>query len=193
MLTSEQTRAELRAPTADAATAVLPAICALAAIASVGASLWIGAGENTARPQRQARKAIHVLRDLETDCLVLQTVFRRLGRNLRGPGGAIEKSAASAAMKFGQPSLDLASADNVEEIGRVLGTAARNAIEVMRCVEEGTIEAPEEIFYAFGECQDKLNRLLAERTGIRTSIDIGLETAMKLTELVKELKRHARG
>ena len=58
----------------------------------------------------------------------------------------------------------------------------------LSAVEDGEIAAPESLFYGFGDCQERLNKLLSSRATLKTSVETGLQVANKLTELVGELK-----
>ena len=49
---------------------------------------------------------------------------------------------------------------------------------------------PEELFFGFGEQQEHLNKLIQARATLKASVDTGAEVAAKLTELVRELKKH---
>jgi hypothetical protein len=60
----------------------------------------------------------------------------------------------------------------------------------MCAIEDGTVEAPEEIFFGFGECQDRLNKLIQNRATLKASVDTGAEVADRLTQLVRELKKY---
>src|SRR5215472_15368872 len=64
----------------DPFAAVLPAISALGAIASIATINW-AATERTADRTRPRRKAVTALRELETCCLHLAEIFRRFQRN----------------------------------------------------------------------------------------------------------------
>ena len=64
----------------DPFTAVLPALAALGAIASIATINW-AAQERTPDRSRAKRKAGTALRDLETCCLGLQEIFRRFQRS----------------------------------------------------------------------------------------------------------------
>jgi hypothetical protein len=78
----------------------------------------------------------------------------------------------------------------VNDIASMLVLAAQNSFEVMCAVEDGTIEAPEQIFFGFGECQDQLNKLIQNRATLKATVDIGLEVAERLVTLVRELKKY---
>lgn len=177
----------------DPLTAVLPALAALGAIASIAAIVWT-AQDKTPDRSRMRRKATVALRDLESCCLGLQEVFKRLHRNPRifsGEGGA-----AAAPMKFGVVGqrIDQALARTYQQlmndVASMLVLASQNAFDVMCAIEDGEIVAPEELFYGFGEQQERLNRLIANRVPARTAIETGLDIADKLSGLVRDLKRH---
>jgi len=170
----------------DPAAVVLPALAALGAVAAIAVMPFVGQ-DRVPLAGRGRRKPSASIRDLETDCLQLQEIFRRLQRNLRSaPAG---QAVASSPLKFGLFGVDLASADLVAEIARVMGAAVRDTGDVMRAVEDGGIEAPEPLCHAFGECQERLSKLIAERASVRLAIDEGLAVSLRLTELVQDLKR----
>ena len=52
------------------------------------------------------------------------------------------------------------------------------------------MDAPETIFFGFGECQDQLNKLIQNRATLKVSVDTGVEVAERLTSLVRELKKY---
>ena len=109
-------------------------------IASIAAINWVGQ-ERTGERSRTRRKAGVALRDLESCCLGLQEIFRRLHRNPKlfaGEGGA-----ASSPMKFGScgPRID-AGADAriyqqlMNDIASMLVLASQNAFDVMCAIED---------------------------------------------------------
>ena len=172
---------------------VLPALSALGAIASIAAINWVGQ-EKTADRARSRRKAGVALRDLESCCMGLQEIFKRLARNPRlyagdGPG-------ATAPLKFGVcgPRIDqvLARAYHqlMNDIASMLVLASQNAFDVMSAVEDGEIQAPEQLFYGFGEQQDRLNKLVQGRATLKVSVETGVDVSDRLTALVRELKKH---
>jgi hypothetical protein len=173
----------------DPLTAILPAMAALGCICSIAAVLWVGreAGAPRLKPRRKPSVAV---RDLETDCLVLQEVFRRLARNLKAV--ATDHNGATQPLKFGLHQLDIAPDSLISDIARVLPSVSQNANDVMRAVESGAIEAPEAVFYGLGECQERLSKLMAERASIRVIIGQGMGLSEKLTGYVQTLKRSVR-
>lgn len=177
----------------DPLSAVLPALSALGAIASIAAINWVGQ-EKTVDRTRAKRKAGIALRDLESCCMGLQEIFKRLHRNPKlfaGEGGA-----ASSPLKFGVhgPRIDQVLARTyhqlMNDIASMLVLASQNAFDVMCAVEDGEITAPEELFYGFGEQQDRLNKLVQNRATLRLSVETGLDVADKLTGLVRELRKY---
>jgi hypothetical protein len=177
----------------DPFTAVLPALAALGAIASIATINWT-AQDRTPDRARSKRKAGTALRDLETCCLGLQEIFRRFQRNPRLFAG--EGAPASSPLKFGVhgPRVGTDSArlfqQLINDVASMLVLASQNAFDVMSAVEDAEINAPEELFYGFGEQQERLNKLIQSRATLKQSVDTGSEVAMKLTELVRELKKH---
>lgn len=177
----------------DPLSVVLPALSALGAIASIAAINWVGQ-EKTADRTRARRKVGVALRDLESCCMGLQEIFKRLHRNPRlfagdGPG-------ATAPLKFGVcgPRIDQALARSyhqlMNDIASMLVLASQNAFDVMSAIEDGEIQAPEQLFYGFGEQQDRLNKLIQTRATMKAVVETGLDVSDRLTALVRELKKH---
>jgi hypothetical protein len=177
----------------DPLAAVLPALSALGAIASIAAINWVGQ-ERTGERGRTRRKPGVALRDLESCCLGLQEIFRRLHRNPKLFGG--EGGAAASPLKFGvhgpriDPALRRTYHQLMNDIASMLVLASQNAFDVMCAIEDGEIIAPEQLFYGFGEQQDRLNTLVQNRATLKVSVDTCLDVADKLTALVRELKKH---
>lgn len=176
----------------DPFTVVLPALAALGAIASIAAINWVGQ-ERTPDRSRSRRKAGMALRDLESCCIGLQEIFRRFQRHPRmftGEGGP------ASPMKFGVHGgrIDQDTArlyqQLVTDVASMLVLAAHNSFEAMSSIEDGEIEAPEEIFFGFGEQQERLNKLFASRAPLKATVDAGAEIAGKLAGLVRELKKY---
>lgn len=177
----------------DPFAAVLPAIAALGAISSIATIHW-AARERPADRVRPKRKAATALRELETCCLHLTEIFRRFQRNPKLFAG--EGAQGSSPLKFGvhgpRVSTDTARfyLHAMNDVASMLVLASQNSFEVMCAVEDGTIEAPEQIFFGFGECQDQLNKLIQNRATLKASVDIGAEVAERLAALVRELKKY---
>lgn len=180
----------------DPFSAVLPALATLGAIASIAAVNW-AAQERTPDRSKPKRKASAALRDLESCCLGLQEIFRRLHRHPKLFAG--EGAAAASPLKFGvhgsriDPTLARTFQQLMNDIASMLVLGSQNAFDVMSAVEDGEIVAPEELFYGFGEQQERLNKLIQGRATLKASVDTGLDIADKLTALVRELKSHKVG
>lgn len=177
----------------DPLSVVLPALSALGAISSIAAVNWVGQ-ERTGDRARARRKVGLVLRDLESCCIGLQEVFKRLNRNPRLFAG--EGAAAASPLKFGvhgpriDPALARAYHQLMNDVASMLVLASQNAFDVMCAVEDGEIVAPEQLFFGFGEQQDRLNKLIQERATLKTLVQSGLEIANALHALVAEFKKH---
>lgn len=177
----------------DPLSVVLPALSALAAIASIAAVHWVGQ-ERTPEGARGRRKVGLVLRDLESCCLGLQEVFKRLNRNPRLFAG--EGAAAASPLKFGVhgPRIDAGLAriyhQLMNDVASMLVLASQNAYDIMCAVEDGEIAAPETIYFGFGEQQDRLNKLIQERASLKTLVESGLEIANALQALVAEFRKY---
>ena len=78
----------------------------------------------------------------------------------------------------------------INDVASMLVLAAQNSFDVMCAVEDGELNPPEELFFGFGEQQERLNKLIQARATLKQSVDTGSEVAAKLTELVRELKKH---
>jgi hypothetical protein len=177
----------------DALSAVLPALAALGAVASIAAIAWAGqdASGPRARPQRKPDMA---LRDLEGCCMGLEEIFKRLKRSPRlftGVGGA-----AASPLKFGVHGMRVDANEArtyqqlITDVASVLVLASQNSYDVMAAVEDGDINAPEELFYRFGAEQERLNALLLSRAPLLATVDMGLQIAAALTAIVRDLKRY---
>ena len=174
----------------DPFTAVLPALAALGAIASIATINWT-AQERTPDRAKAKRKAGMAVRDLETCCLGLQEIFRRFQRNPRLFAG---EGAAASPLKFGvhgtRVGADAARLFQqlINDVASMLVLASQNAFDVMAAVEDGEINAPEQLFFGFGEQQERLNKLIQTRASLKATVDTGGEIALRLTELVHQLK-----
>lgn len=177
----------------DPFTAVLPAIAALGAVASIATINWV-AQEKTADRARTKRKAGTAMRDLESCCLGLVEIFRRFQRNPKLFAG--EGPASASPLKFGVHGPRVSAAQTqlyqqlVNDVASMLVLASQAAFDVMSAVEDGEINAPEELYFGFGECLERLNQLIQNRATIKATVDTGLDVADRLTVLVRDLKKH---
>ena len=180
----------------DPFAAVLPALAALGAISSIAAINWSGQ-EKAATRTRTKRKTAASLRDLETCCIALTTIFARFQEHpnvFAGGGGQ-----AAAPLKFGVHGRRIrADAQRLyvrlmNDIATHLVLAAQNAFDVMTAIEDGDIDAPEEIYFKFGEEQERLNGIIQQRPALRVAVDTGADIAQKLTVLVRELRKYQKG
>ena len=175
----------------DPFTAVLPALAALGAIASIATVNWVAHDVSPERA-RSKRKVVVALRDLEKCCLGLQEIFKRFHKAQKLFAG--EGAASSSPLKFGVhgprvgPGAIRIYHQSINDIASMLVLASQNAFEVMAAIEDGEIDPPEEVFYGFGEAQDQLNKLIQDRETLKGSVEKGLEVAVKLTGLVQQLK-----
>lgn len=178
---------------ADPFSAVLPALAALGAVSSIASINWM-AQEKTAGRNRPRRKPVTALRDLETCCMGLSEIFRRFQKYPElfcGTSGA-----TSSPMKFGVHGPRISPQDAtiyqqiMNDVASMLVLASQNAFDVMCAVEDGDIDAPEEVFYAFGEAQDRLNTLIQDRATLQACVDTGADVAAALTKCVRDLKSH---
>ena len=177
----------------DPFAAVLPALAALGAITSIAAINWSGQ-EKTAARTRSKRKTASSLRDLEMCCIGLSSIFMRFRQHpnvFAGEGGQ-----AASPLKFGVHGRRIrADAQRlyirlINDIATHLVLAAQNAFDVMTAVEDGDIDAPEEIFFGFGEQQERLNTLIQTRATLRIAVNTGADIADRLTALVRELRKY---
>jgi hypothetical protein len=177
----------------DPFSAVLPAIAALGTISSIATINW-AARERAADRMRPKRKAVTALRELETCCLHLTEIFRRFQRNPKLFAG--EGAQGSTPLKFGvhgprvSPDAAKVYQQTINDVASMLVLSSQSAFDAMCAIEDGTVDAPEEIFFGFGECQDRLNKLIQNRATLKASVDTGAEVAERLASLVRELKKY---
>ena len=177
----------------DPFAAVLPAIAALGAIASIATINWT-AQDKTPDRSRSKRRAGTALRDLETCCLGLTEIFRRFQRNPKLYAG--EGAQGSSPLKFGVHGPRVGAEASrlyhqlMNDVASMLVLASQNAFDTMCAVEDGEIVAPEDVYFGFGECQERLNKLIQNRATLKASVETGGEVAERLTMLVRELKKY---
>ncbi|MFM1814550.1 MAG: hypothetical protein RLZ98_1245 [Pseudomonadota bacterium] len=170
---------------------VLSALAALGAIASIATINWAAEDQETPRPSGK-RKAAMALRDLESCALGLREIFRRLQRSPKLFSG--ESAYGTLPMKFGVhgPRVDADTAKVYQQlandIASMLVLAIHNSFATMSAIEDGEIVAPEELFYGFGEQQERLNDLVSKRPTMKVTVGTALEISDRLVVLVRELK-----
>lgn len=179
----------------DPFAAVLPALAALGAVTSIAAINWSGEEKTTTRT-RTKRKTTASLRDLETCCLGLVEIFRRFQKHPKVFGG--EGAQASVPLKFGVHGKRIRADSQrlyiqlMNDIATQIALAAQSAFDVMTAIEDGDIDAPEDVFFAFGEQQERLNTLFSTRATLRNAVDTGADIAGRLAGLVRELRKYQR-
>ena len=171
---------------------ILPILAALGSVASIAAIAWVAQDRTADRP-RVKRRVDVIIKDLETSCLGLAEILRRLKRHARhfgidGPGGG-------APMKFGlngsriDPAAGQLYHQLVNDVATHLVLATQNSFDAMNAIEDGEIEAPDALLDGFADAQEKLNVLIAQRASIRAMVDGSLAAAEQLTGLIQQLKQ----
>ncbi|MBI1385390.1 MAG: hypothetical protein GC150_10805 [Rhizobiales bacterium] len=177
----------------DPLAAVLPVIAALGAIASIAAINWV-ANERPAVANANRRRSMNALRDLERTASEAVDVLDRMGRNFRIFVG--DRGAISAPIAFGVHGLKIPQRSYplyqglVSDGANLLTAASQHAFEVMCLIEDGATEPPETLFFALGEAQERLSRLLRERQSLKATLDEALAIAVAIHTSVSELKSH---
>lgn len=177
----------------DPMTIILPALAALGGIASIAALNWSDRGAEGPRGGR--RNANHVLKALERDCLDLQDAFRRLVRGL--PGITSGGGTTSLPMKFGVHGLSVTPQSYplyqslLASLSSLVARTSQHVYDLMVAIEAGLVDPPEEVFFAFGDQQERLNQLLAyPRPSLKATVETGFDIAVRLTALVEELQSY---
>jgi hypothetical protein len=171
---------------------VLPAIAALGAVASIAAVAWIAQDREGNRP-RVKRRIDVILRDLETSCIGLVEILKRVRRHARQLG--LDGSAGGSAIKFGMNGGRVDAAGGavykalVNDLATMLVLATQNSYDAINAIEDGEIDAPEDVFVGFGEAQERLNQLLIQRASVRAAIDHSIDIGQQLAGLVGQLKQ----
>lgn len=179
----------------DPFAAVLPALAALGAVTSIAAIHWSGQDKLETRT-RAKRKPVALLRDLETCALGLNDIFQRFKKHPRVFAG--EGGRAAAPLKFGVHGQRILADSQrlyqqlVSDIASRLTQSVQTAFDVMTAIEDGDIEAEEDVFFALGEQQEKLNGLFQTRASLKVAVDTGAEVAHELMRLAGQFKVHQR-
>ena len=113
-----------------------------------------------------------------------------------GPRHWLRWQSANSPLKFGVhgPRIDPALARTyhqlMNDVASMLVLASQNSFDIMCAIEDGDIAAPEQLFFGFGEQQERLNKLIQDRATLRVLVQSGLEIANALQALVAEFKKH---
>lgn len=181
----------------DPLTLILPALAALGGIASIAALNWAARASFDADRRHGRRNAAVVLRNLERDCLDLQDAFKRLVRGL--PGITSGGGTTSLPMKFGVHGLDVTPQTYpiyqslLTSLSSLVARTSQHSYDLMGAIEDGAIDPPEEVFFAFSDQQERLNQLLAHpRPSLKATVETGFDIAVKLTGLIDELGAYRR-
>ncbi len=173
--------------------AVLPALAAVGAIASIAAINWVANASDAPAPANR-RRAAAAIRDLEKVCTGLEDTFARLSRFFAMYVG--ERGGMSTPLKFGVYGLKLPQASFpmfqalLSDATGALADANQTSFELMCLIEDGALEPPEDFYFALGEVQETLSVLIRERSTLQETLDEGLALSRRLTGLVRELKAH---
>ncbi len=170
---------------------ILPVLAALGSVASIAAIAWVAHDRAPDRP-RVKRRVDVILKDLETSCLGLAEILRRLKRHGRHFG--LDGPAGGAPMKLGLNSARVDPAAGqlyhqmVNDVATHLVLATENSFDAMNAIEDGEIDADDALLDGFAEAQEKLNALLAQRASVRAMTDGLLAVAEQLVGLIRQLK-----
>lgn len=172
---------------------ILPAMAALGSVASIAAVAWL-AEDRTANRPRVKRRVDVILRDLETSCLGVAEIMRRVIRH--SPMFGLLGATSTASLKFGllgtrvDPQQGQIYIHLVNDVATMLVLATQASFDTTNAIEDGEIEPPEDLFYKFGAAQEKLNGLLATRTSLKATVEGALAVAENLAALTAVLKTH---
>ncbi len=172
---------------------LLPAVAALGAVASIAAVAWLAEDRTTDRPKVK-RRIDAILRDLETSCLGVAEILRRVMRH--SPMFGLLGATSGAPMKFGLLGSRVDAQQGhiyvqlVNDVATMLVLATQASFEMTNAIEDGELNPPEALFYKFGAAQEKLSGLLANRASLKTTAEVGLAVAESLVATVRELKLH---
>jgi hypothetical protein len=77
----------------------------------------------------------------------------------------------------------------VNDMATMLVLATQSSVDAMSAIEDGEIEASDEMLEQFAQAQEALNTLLVNRAGIRPLVDGCLGAAVKLGDAVGRMRR----
>ena len=97
-------------------------------------------------------------------------------------------------MKFGVHGLDVTPQSYpiyqslLASLSSLVARTSQHTYDLMGAIEDGSIEPPEEVFFAFGDQQERLNQLFAHpRPSLKATVETGYDIAVKLAALIDEL------
>jgi hypothetical protein len=170
---------------------ILPAVAALGSIASIAAVAWLAEDRTAERPKVKRRLDV-ILRDLETSCLGLAEILRRVIRH--SPMFGLLGATSAAPLKFGLLGTRVDTQQGqiyihlVNDVATMLVLATQASFDVTNAIEDGDLMPPEALIYKFGDAQAKLTVLLASRESLKTTVETALAIAEGLVVCVRELK-----
>jgi hypothetical protein len=176
----------------EAVSLVLPALAAIGAIASIAAVAYLATDREGERP-RVKRRVDTILKDLETCCLGVAEILRRLKRGAKSLG--VDGTSGAAPLQFGRNAVRVDAAGGplyhqlVNDMATMLVLATQSSVDAMSAIEDGEIEASDEMLEQFAQAQEALNTLLVNRAGIRPLVDGCLGAAVKLGDAVGRMRR----
>jgi hypothetical protein len=141
---------------------------------------------------RVKRRIDVILKDLETSSLGVVEILKRIKKQARLFG--LDGPSGTAPLKLGLNSARVDPAAGhlyhqlINDLATMLVLATQNSFDAINAIEDGEIDAPETLYFAFGEAQEKLNTLIAQRASIRAMVDGGIDIGTQLNGLVRQLK-----
>jgi hypothetical protein len=172
---------------------LLPAVAALGAVSSIAAVAWL-AEERTGERPRVKRRVDAILKDLETSCLGIAEILRRVIR--LSPMFGLLGPTSGAPLKFGllgtrvEPAQAQTYVLLVNDVATMLVLATQASFDMTSAIEDGDLEPPEELLHKFGAAQEKLSGLLSSRPSLKTTAETALAVAEGLVAAVRALKQH---
>jgi hypothetical protein len=102
-------------------------------------------------------------------------------------------------MKFGVHGLDVTPESYpiyqslLASLSSLVARTSQHAYDLMGAIEDGSIEPPEAVFFAFGDQQERLNQLFAHpKPSLKVTVETGYDIAVKLSALIDELGAYRR-
>jgi hypothetical protein len=170
-------------------------VAALGAVAGIAAVAWLAEDRTSDRPRVKRRMDV-ILKDLETSCLGVAEILRRVIRN--SPMFGLLGTAGATPIKFGilGARIDAAQSQTfhqlVNDVATMLVLATQASFDTANAIEDGDMTPPEALLYRFGEVQDGLNKMMSARSSIKSTVEGALIHAETLCGLVRKLKSYRR-